>query len=82
MIDEQKINKSFDDFEAAVKSKGATVATALPAAVDACGVWHSIRGTVDTIINGLKAIGSIFPIAKKAADVLDTLKNLLNTLCP
>jgi hypothetical protein len=82
MIDEQKINKSFDDFEAAVKSNGATVAAAIPAAVDPCGMWHNIRATVDVIITGLKAIGIIFPIAKKAADVLDTLKNLLNKLCP
>ena len=82
MIDEKKIEKSFDDFEAAVKASGGQVATALPAAVNVCGTWHNVRGTVDTIIAGLRAVGGIVPIARRAADVLETLKNLLNALCP
>jgi len=65
-----------------VKSSGGTVATGLPANISVCSTWHSIRGTVDAIITGLRAIGTIFPSAKKAADVLDTLKGLLNRLCP
>ena len=82
MIDEHKVLKSFDDFDAALKSSGGTVAKLLPAGTNVCGVWHSIRGTVEAIITSLRAIGTIFPIAKKAADVLETLKGLLNTLCP
>ncbi len=82
MIDEHKLEKSFADFEAAMKSSGGAVATALPANINVCATWHSIRGTVDAIITGLRAVGILFPLAKKAADVLDTLKGLLNSLCP
>jgi hypothetical protein len=66
----------------AFKASGGTVGRPLAANVDVCGTWKSIRGTVDDIINGLNAIGTLFPIAKKAADVLNTLKHLLDALCP
>jgi hypothetical protein len=82
MIDEQKLEKAFDDLDAIVKGKGGAVAKALPANIDFCGLWHNIRGTVDVIIAGLQAVGTIVPIAKKAAAVLETLKNILNGLCP
>jgi hypothetical protein len=83
MIDEKQIEKAFNDFDAAAKTGGVAGAPkALPAGVNPCGVWHSIRGTVDTIITALRAVGTLFPIAKRAADVLETLKNLLNGLCP
>jgi hypothetical protein len=79
MIDEKQVNQAFDDFDKAVKGRGGAVAAA---AVNPCDVWHNIRATVDAIITALRAIGTLFPIAKRAADVLDTLKALLNQLCP
>jgi hypothetical protein len=86
MIDEKQIEKAFNDFDAAAKSGvsavGAGGTRALAAGMNPCGVWHSIRGTVDSIIAALRAIGTLFPIARRAADVLETLKTLLNGLCP
>jgi hypothetical protein len=82
MIDEKQIEKAFNDFDAAAKSGGAAGTKAIGAAANPCGIWHSIRGTVDAIITALRALGTLFPIARRAADVLETLKNLLNGLCP
>lgn len=79
MIDEQKLTKAFDDFDAAAKGKAGAAAAA--AAASPCATWQNIRGTVGIIITGLTAIGTFFPIAARAATVLTTLKGLLDSLC-
>jgi hypothetical protein len=82
MIDDKKLTKAFDDFEAKLKTHNVRLGVAMPARVSPCDVWHSIRGTVAAIIKALKAVGLLIPIAKKAADVLQTLSDLLDKLCP
>lgn len=82
MIDVNALENAFDDFEAKMKASGGSVGQPLPPSIDACSAWHNVRGTVDQIIVGLEAVGIIVPIARQAAEVLKTLKNLLNILCP
>ncbi|MDR3634245.1 MAG: M12 family metallopeptidase [Isosphaeraceae bacterium] len=72
--------EAFDSFDASIKSLAAVAPGAL--AGNPCDVWRNIRGTVDEIINALQAVGTLLPIAKRAADVLQQLANLLNVLCP
>jgi hypothetical protein len=82
MIDEKQVEKAFNDFDATLKGAGISAGNAVVPNINACATWHSIRGTVDEVIKGLRAVGTLFSLAKRAADILETLKNLLNALCP
>lgn len=85
MIDVQKIDRAFDDFEAAVRAQagGPQAPTVGAAAIpDPCGLWQSLRGPWDAIIQALKALGAIIPIARRAAEAMEKVRDLLNVLCP
>ena len=47
-----------------------------------CDNWKRLRPTVDSIIGILKGLGTLFPKAKLAAQTLETLEGLLDSLCP
>ncbi len=84
MIDQQQINKALDEFEAHAGLVGGAgpQARALPAPADVCGAWHRIRGPVDEITKGLRAAAVVVPAAGRVASVLETLRTLLDALCP
>ena len=66
----------------AAASLGATAGAPPPAAAfDPCASWKSIRGTVNGVVTALRAVGGIFPVAKRAADVIQTLATLLDQIC-
>lgn len=82
MIDEQQIAKALDDFEAAARGPAQAPTAGATAIPDPCGLWHSLRGPWDGIIQIVKAAGSLIPVAKRIAEAMERIRDLLNALCP
>lgn len=82
----EQFDNAFQAFEAAASRSGLMPATApatAPAAeaFDPCAQWKSARGTVNEVIAALRSVETLFPIAKKAADIIQTLATLLDQVC-
>jgi hypothetical protein len=83
MADSKKIEGAFDKFEAAAKkARRPGARTAAAAFPDPCATWKSLRGPWQAIIDALTAVGTLVPIAKRAAAAMTVVKELLDALCP
>ncbi len=80
-IDPQQIEKAFHDFEAVAGPTGLMPTPAAAAGFEPCANWRSIKPTVSEVIVALRALGGIFPLAKRAADIVQTLATLLDQVC-
>jgi subtilisin family serine protease len=68
---------AFDRFDAAFGRGTARAA----AGIDACAMWNQGRGHIQGIITALRAVSFIFPLAQRAAVVVQTLADILDRLC-
>jgi len=86
ITDDKQLSQAFDAFEQAVQSAGGVVGLggrmALPATVNVCATWHTLKPVVDKFIALLNSAGTLIPFAKRLAAVLTTLETLLDALCP
>ena len=78
-------NTAVDDalrrFDAALKSGGVHSAALPGGFATPCEAWKALRPSVLSIIAALNAVGALVPVAKRAAQVLQTLANMLDALC-
>jgi subtilisin family serine protease len=78
----QNLESAFGAFESAFRPGGGGVAPGRVAtAIQPCESWKHLRGTVRGVVTALRALGSIFPVASKAADVVDVLSGILDQVC-
>lgn len=94
MIDEKTIQRAFDDFDHSAKAAGlmggggagvkatTTSGSAGAQSLNLCATWKAIRPGVDVIIGILKPLAFIFPVLLRVISVLETMKELLDKMCP
>ncbi len=82
--------QAFSAFEAAFSgvrlvpdAAAVTETTAAPgaSALDPCAQWKQSRQTVNGVIAALHGVGGLFPIAERAAKVIETLAGVIDQIC-
>ena len=76
MVNDKEITKAFTGFHSAVR-RAASAKVA-----DPCALWKKLKGPFEAVIRSLQALGTLIPIAKRAADAMEKVREILNVLCP
>jgi hypothetical protein len=77
MVNDKEITKAFSSFHSAVKRAAATKSQIS----NPCELWKKLQKTWDAVIQALKALGTLIPIARQAADAMEKVRDILNALC-
>jgi len=82
----EQLDVALQAFEAAVTQSGISrspdsESISSAASFNPCEKWKTTRHTVQEVIAALRSIEALFPMAKRAADVVQSLATLLDQIC-
>ena len=78
MVNDKEITKAFTNFRSAAQraTAGGSQLT------DPCAVWRKLKPSWDAVIQALKALGTLIPLARQAATAMEKVRDLMAVLCP
>jgi hypothetical protein len=76
MVDDKEITKAFTGFQSAVQR-----ATTKNQKADPCALWKKLQAPFEAVIRALTALGTLIPVAKRAALAMEKMRDILNVLC-
>jgi hypothetical protein len=77
MVQNKEITKAFTSLHGAVQR----VAAAKTPLSNPCDLWKTLQGPWDAAIAALEALGTLIPVARKAAQAKIKVREILNALC-
>jgi hypothetical protein len=78
MVNDKEITKAFTGLQSAVKR----AATAKSQLSNPCEIWKNLQKPWDAAIIALEALGTLIPVARKAAQAMIKVREILTALCP
>ncbi len=77
MVNDKEITKAFSSLRTAMR-KSAAAPAKLP---DPCTFWKNLRPSWEAVIQALRALGSLIPVARQAATAMEKVRDMMNALC-
>jgi hypothetical protein len=77
MVNDKAITKAFTNFHGAVKR----AADGHSKITNPCELWKTLKAPFEAVIQALNALGTLIPIAKRAAQAMEKVRDILNALC-
>lgn len=78
MVNDKEITKAFSSLNSAAR-KATAVKSHL---ADPCEVWKQVKPSWSAVIQALKALGTLIPLARRAATAMEKVLDLMAVLCP
>ena len=78
MVNDKEITKAFTSFHSAVKRAAATKSILS----NPCALWKTLQKPCEAVIQALRALGTLIPAARQAAQAMEKIRDILNALCP
>jgi hypothetical protein len=78
MVNDKEITKAFTSFRSALHRAAASKSQLS----NPCAMWKKLQKPWDAAVQALRALGTLFPAARRAAEAMEKVREILNTLCP